>query len=64
MKANEFRDLTHEELQKKALSLKQELFTQRFKLSTGQLENTSTIKKLRRDVARAITVLKQNKAKE
>ena len=63
MKANEFRDLTVNELETKVRSLKADLFSQRFKLATGQLENTNQIRQIRRDIARALTVLKESQEK-
>ena len=64
MKANEFRDMTREELQGKVQSMKEDLFSQRFKIVTGQLENTNQIGNLRRDIARALTVLRENRDQE
>jgi large subunit ribosomal protein L29 len=64
MKANEFRDMTRSELQDKVQSMKADLFSQRFKIVTGQLENTNQIRQLRRDIARALTVLRETAPKE
>ena len=64
MKANEFRDMTRNELEKKVQSMKEDLFSQRFKIVTGQLENTNQIGQLRRDIARALTVLRETAPKE
>ena len=38
---------------------KEELFNLRFQLATGQLDNSSRLKELRHDVARALTVLRE-----
>jgi len=62
MKANEFRDLSTEELAGKVQTLEQELFNLRFQLHTGHLENTARIPQLRKDIARARTVLSQKLA--
>ncbi len=59
MKANELRDLTEEELGEKAKGLSQELFNLRFQKATGQLGNTATIPKTKRDLARVKTVLRE-----
>ncbi|QQE74686.1 50S ribosomal protein L29 [Brevibacillus composti] len=59
MKANEFRNLTTAEIEQNVASLKEELFNLRFQLATGQLETTSRIKQVRKDIARAKTVLRQ-----
>ncbi|MFJ9501755.1 50S ribosomal protein L29 [Brevibacillus centrosporus] len=59
MKANEYRNLTTAELEQNVSSLKEELFNLRFQLATGQLETTSRIKQVRKDIARAKTILRQ-----
>ncbi|WP_400164651.1 50S ribosomal protein L29 [Brevibacillus sp. TJ4] len=59
MKANEYRNLTTAEIEQNVASLKEELFNLRFQLATGQLETTSRIKQVRKDIARAKTVLRQ-----
>ncbi|ASJ56782.1 50S ribosomal protein L29 [Brevibacillus formosus] len=59
MKANEYRNLTTAEIEQNVTSLKEELFNLRFQLATGQLETTSRIKQVRKDIARAKTVLRQ-----
>jgi large subunit ribosomal protein L29 len=59
MKAKELKELTKVELLKKQKDLKEELFNLRFQHSTGQLENTSRSKSLKKDVARIETVLRQ-----
>ena len=60
MKAKELRDLTSEELMSKLNDFKSELFSLRFQLATGQLENTARIKMVKKDIARVQTVLRQN----
>ncbi len=62
MKANELRELSAADLEKKVLDLDQELFNLRFQLHTGHLENTSRINVVRRDIARVKTVLQQKQA--
>ena len=59
MKASELRDLTVEELQTKLTELKEELFNLRFQLSINQLENTSRIGAVKKDIARVSTILRQ-----
>jgi large subunit ribosomal protein L29 len=58
-KAAELRDLTDEQLLERAESAKEELFNLRFQLATGQLDNPSMIRKVRHDIARIATVLRQ-----
>ena len=59
MKAKEFAAMSQEELTAKIAELKEELFNLRFRLATGQLENTMQITEVKRDIARAMTVLTQ-----
>ena len=59
MKANEFTSMSKEELTEKVAELKKDLFTLRFQLATGQLQNTMQITAVKRDIARAKTVLRQ-----
>lgn len=59
MKANEFTSLSKEQLTEKVAELKKDLFTLRFQLATGQLQNTMQITAVKRDIARAKTVLRQ-----
>ena len=63
MKANEFRDLSPAELNEKMKELKSELFKLRFQLATGQLSNTMAIKNVKRDIARAKTILRKQELK-
>ena len=57
MKASEVRDMTTDELKDKLLQLKKEQFNLRFQKASGQLEKTSRIGEVRRDIARIKTVL-------
>jgi large subunit ribosomal protein L29 len=57
VKASELRELEIEELAQKAREARDEFFNARVKHATGQLEDTAKLKWLRRDVARAETVL-------
>ena len=59
MKAKEFVDMTPEQLNDKVAELKTELFNLRFQLATGQLSNPKQITAVKRDIARAKTVLRQ-----
>lgn len=64
MKVNKLRDLSTDELEKKVDNLKEELFNLRFQMATGQLENPMKIKEIRKDIARAKTVLRERELKE
>lgn len=59
MKAKEIRDLSVKELEEKANELGQELFNLRFQKATGQLGNTAMIPKIKKDLARVKTVLRE-----
>ncbi len=62
MKANELAAMTPDQLTAKVAELKKELFTLRFQLATGQLQNHVQITNVKRDIARAKTVLRQKQA--
>ncbi|ALJ82423.1 50S ribosomal protein L29 [Ketogulonicigenium vulgare] len=62
MKAQELRDKTPEQLREDLGALKKEAFNLRFQQATGQLENSSRIRAVRRDVARVNTILNQKAA--
>ena len=55
--AAELRDMSVEELRAKLAEQREELMTPRFKHATAQLEKTSELKAMRRQVARISTVL-------
>ena len=55
--ADELRELSIEEIQKKEKDLRQELFNLRFQQATHQLENIMRIRAVRRSIARAKTIL-------
>ena len=59
MKASELRELSVEELQRKLTELKEELFNLRFQLAVNQLENSSRIGSVKKDIARVSTILRQ-----
>jgi large subunit ribosomal protein L29 len=59
MKAAELRQQTVEELRDKERELCEQLFALRLQKVTGQLNNPSKIKLVRRDLARVLTVLQE-----
>lgn len=63
MKASELRAKSGEELHKELIELLKAQFGLRMQAATQQLGNTSQIKKVRRDIARVRTVLKEKAAK-
>ena len=54
-----FRDKTPDELGDELVKLKKEQFNLRFQRASGQLEKTSRVREVRRDIARIQTVLGQ-----
>ena len=64
MKANEFSAMSTEQLTAKVNELKSELFNLRFQLATGQLQNTMVIASTKRDIARCMTILRQQEQKD
>jgi large subunit ribosomal protein L29 len=62
MKAQEFRQMTVDELDDRLTKLKKEQFNLRFQRASGQLENTARVRVVRRDIARVKTVLAQKAA--
>ena len=59
---SDLRVLTEDQLDDEALKLKKEQFNLRFQRATGQLENTSRVREVRRDIARLKTVAHQKRA--
>jgi large subunit ribosomal protein L29 len=62
MKAADVRQMTPDQLEDKLGELKKEQFNLRFQRSTGQLENTSRVRIVRRDIARIETIAAQKRA--
>jgi large subunit ribosomal protein L29 len=59
VRAKEIRDLSPAELQRRLDELKTELFNLRFQLATGQLDNPMQIKRVRKDIARVQTIIRE-----
>ena len=64
MKATELRDRSMAELNKTLGDLEEQLFKLRFQKSTGQIENPIKIREVRKDIARVLTVMGENRAQE
>ena len=62
MNANELRDKTPDQLRDELAALKKEAFNLRFQQASGQLENTSRVRQIRRDIARIKTVQHQRRS--
>jgi len=63
MKTNELRAKSGDELQKELSELLRAQFGLRMQHATQQLANTSQIRKVRRDIARARTIIREKAAK-
>jgi len=63
IKAAKLREKNIDELEKQAKDLKQEFFNLRFQHRTGRLENTAAIPKVKKNIARVLTVLNELKNK-
>ena len=61
MKASDVRAKSADELKTELLGLKKEQFNLRFQKASGQLENTSRVREVRRDIARLKTVWVQKR---
>ncbi|MAZ84862.1 MAG: 50S ribosomal protein L29 [Hoeflea sp.] len=62
MKANDAHTMTVDQLSDELAKLKKEQFNLRFQKATGQLEKTSRVKEVRRDIARIKTIARQKAA--
>lgn len=62
MKAKELAGFSVAELEKKSAELNQELFNLKFQHHTGHLEDSSKISKVRKDIARVNTFIRQKQA--
>lgn len=63
MKTNEIRDLGVAELKQKNNELQEELFRLRIRHTTGQLESTASLGRVKKDIARVKTVLREKEAR-
>ena len=61
MKTADARAMTVDQLDDEVLKLKKEQFNLRFQRATGQLENTSRVRVIRRDIARIKTIARQKR---
>ena len=56
-------DLTNDELARRLVDTRKELFNLRFQSATGALENTARLKLAKREIARILTVQHERNAK-
>jgi large subunit ribosomal protein L29 len=59
MRAADLRDLSDSELAEHIATARRELFGLRFQHATGELDNTSGLRRAKREVARALTVARE-----
>ena len=59
MKAAELRDMLEPDLREHIRTARRELFGLRFQHATGELDDTASLKKAKREVARALTVARE-----
>ena len=64
MKANEIRNLSVEELDKRLVDLKKDLFMLRMQHATNHLDNPIKLSNVRRDIARVKTVLREKQLEQ
>ena len=64
MKTVEIRKLSVEELTKESVKLRDEIMTLKSQIKLGQLTNVRQVKMKRKDLARVLTVLSDELAKE
>ena len=59
LKAHELDDMTDIDLEAKLREAKEELFNLRFQAATGQLDNNSRLRVVKKDIARIYTVVRE-----
>jgi len=63
MKVQELRQMTEKKLYQELLKTRRELGTSKFRVKTGQNQNTAQVRKLRQKIARILTILNEMKNK-
>lgn len=63
MKIKEIREMSATDLDKKLAELKEELFNLRFQMATGQCENPTKVREVKKSIARIKTIQRQNELK-
>jgi len=61
MKAHDIRELSVDEVQTRIADWEQELFKARCSQAIGQLQNTISLRAMRRNIARAKTILSEKR---
>jgi large subunit ribosomal protein L29 len=63
MTSKEIRDLSPDEITVKATALREDLLQLRLRKQTGQVEKTDQVRKLRKDIARLLTIKNEKNRK-
>ena len=61
MKASDLRDMTEPDLRDHITTARRELFGLRFQHATSGLEDSSSLRKAKKEIARALTVARERK---
>jgi large subunit ribosomal protein L29 len=64
MQAQEIRGMGTSEIQKQLENVREEYFNLRFRRASGQLEDYTQLRSVRRDVARLLTILREREMAE
>jgi len=64
LKTSDIRSMTNEEIATKVSEFRKELFNLRFQAATGEIQNPLRIRALKRDIARANTIVTEKKIEE
>lgn len=64
MKPSEIRNMTEDEMKRTLASLRDEYFKLRLRRSSEELPNPLRLRTIRRDIAKVLTILKENESKK
>jgi len=64
MKAGKIRDMSLDEMRQQLATLKETYFNLRFQHETGQLENSSKLSAMRKDIARVKTIITETQQQQ
>lgn len=64
MSVAELREMSNEELVEALAEAKEERFNLRFQFATNQLDNTSRVREVKKEIARILTVLRERELEE
>ena len=62
MKPSEIKEMSAADRDQKLLELRQELFNLRFQAASGQMEKPHRVREIRRDIARLLTFMREDKS--